>query len=394
MEIGSTYFDECCQAIEDKEEGMIDYDKFGKIVFGPNCTYSDDYLQRTHAMLKQIMPHIKDDLEDSLGEEYLEKLRLAEQKAYKKKKAVADQVRILNQTLTKESRAEGILEGFKDALDEMPPMRFKFKSYDTNSVILKDGGALLSDIHLGLGIDSQFNYYSIDVAIERMNEWKNKVIHRCVEQNVTKLSICMLGDLISGIIQLGPRIRQEADACKQIMIVTKAIAESILEIQQYIPEIVVYSVYGNHGRVHANKNESIDPENFEQFIPWGLRHIFAKDENCTIKVIDSGDADFILADIAGRKVFLTHGNRDKVNNVVENAVRILGVKPDEVYMGHIHHPVTIDNCGTDIVCNGAMCGSDDYAISIRQNTPPSQILRVYDGDTVIQYKLMLGEDDD
>jgi len=49
----------------------------------------------------------------------------------------------------------------------------------------------------------------------------------------------------------------------------------------------------------------------------------------------------------------------------------------------------IDKHGTDVVVNGSVMGTDAYAMKHRLHTKPYQILRIYDGDDVCTYKVML-----
>ncbi len=42
----------------------------------------------------------------------------------------------------------------------------------------------------------------------------------------------------------------------------------------------------------------------------------------------------------------------------------------------------------EIIVNGAVVGTDEYAVSIRRSTKPSQTLRIYDMD-VCTYKIVL-----
>ena len=66
-----------------------------------------------------------------------------------------------------------------------------------NSAILQ-----LSDWHFGMEIDSYFNKYNPEIAIQRLEKLKNQVIERCKRNNVQTLYVVNLSDLIAGRIHL------------------------------------------------------------------------------------------------------------------------------------------------------------------------------------------------
>lgn len=69
-----------------------------------------------------------------------------------------------------------------------------------------------------------------------------------------------------------------------------------------------------------------------------------------------------------------------MNNIKIHAVNITQQIPDICYLGHVHHLNVKDDNGTMIVVNGSLVGSDDYAVSLRYNTKPYQMLQIFDKD--------------
>ena len=243
---------------------------------------------------------------------------------------------------------------------------------------------LLSDVHLGIEIDNDFNTYNIEIAKERLDILKSKTIGYCTTHNVSKLNIELLGDLTNGFIHTSLRVQQEEDAISNLMTLCEVLANFINDIKEYVSEVIVYSVYGNHGRVIPNKKDSINIENVERLIPFYLKARLGD----TVKVIDSKN-DYIELNVFGKKIVLTHGDKDSPTNALNNFIRILGYVPDEIHLAHFHSAMTKDDCDTEIIVNGSVVSTDDYALSIRKATKPSQLLRVYLGEDVCQYKIML-----
>ena len=85
---------------------------------------------------------------------------------------------------------------------------------------------------------------------------------------------------------------------------------------------------------------------------------------------------------------MTHGDKDSLSNIKLHSVNLLGRVPDRIYFGHIHHMNIKDDNGTEIVVNGSISGIDEFAMSLRCNTKPYQVLQVFDND-VCTYKINL-----
>ena len=290
--------------------------------------------------------------------------------------------------MNKMDYAQARFENLKDVMiEEIKKLNeLKIKTYkpinQTNDFVV--ASLMISDVHLGLEIHNDFNDYNIEIAKDRLDTLKAKTIAYCVTHNVSKLNIELLGDLVSGHIHTSLRVQQEEDAISNIMTLCEIMTNFINDIKEYVSDITVYSVYGNHGRLLPNKKDSVNIENVERLIPFYLR---ARLED-TVKVIDSKN-DFIEINIQGRKVIITHGDKDNIGNALNNYIRVLGYVPDEIHMGHLHTTQTKDDCDTEIIVNGSVVSTDDYALSIRKVTKPSQLLRIYFGNDVCQYKITL-----
>ena len=97
-------------------------------------------------------------------------------------------------------------------------------------------------------------------------------------------------------------------------------------------------------------------------------------------MITSKNDDFLTYKIDDRNIVLCHGDKDNPSNAINNYVRLLEFKPDEIHMGHFHHFSIENDNDTEIICNGSLVSTDDYAISLRRATKPSQVLRIYGKD--------------
>lgn len=145
----------------------------------------------------------------------------------------------------------------------------------------------------------------------------------------------------------------------------------------------VYGVIGNRSRVNADKKSNMPAENFERLI---FKHIELRLPN--VRVCMNGLEDWITFKVKDQLVFMTHGDKDSLSNIKLHSVNLLGRVPDRIYFGHIHYMNIKDDNGTEIVVNGSISGVDEFAMSLRCNTKPYQVLQVFDND-VCTYKINL-----
>lgn len=316
----------------------------------------------------------------SSDEEYarLEKLR---DKEYLERVKLQDANREKRKYLRDFSRVETLIEYIDKKLDEHTPLEVKKCSYAVSNG--NEASVLVSDLHAGAVVDSVFNYYDIDVMNERMNELADKVIAFCKKDNVSHLNIECLGDLLTGIIHGSTIMEAQEDVIDQIFSACEVLEMFIKKLAENIPSVKVFVTYGNHGRVHANKSDGSNKENFERLIAPFLRKEF---RNTDIKIIDGGYEDFVSYTLKdGKLIVLSHGTKDSKVNANQVYGKLLEKDVYEVHMGHEHNYAEVN--GTTV--NGSVMASDSYAISIRKNSPAIQVLKVYFGDDVATYKLKL-----
>ena len=313
-------------------------------------------------------------------EEYirLEKLR---DKEYKERVRLQDANREKRAVLREYSRVEAIQEYIEKKLDEREPRPFVKCEYNIKNG--NEASLMVSDLHCGATVDSIFNYYDLEVLRERMNELANKAIAYCHKENVDTLHIELLGDAVTGIIHGSTIAQAQEDIIDQIFDVSEIFVEFILLLKKEIPNIKVYSVYGNHGRTTQGKADAANKSNYERIIPAYIRKEL---RNNDIKVIDGGYEDFVTYRLSdGKLIVCTHGTNDSPSIVNKNFTKLLGENVYEVHLAH-YHSVKEEN---GAVVNGSVIGSDDYSISKRLHNQPQQILKVYYGDDVGTFKLAL-----
>lgn len=298
----------------------------------------------------------------------LQKLQELQDAIFKERVKLQDANREKRKYLRDFSRVDVLKEYLEQQLNDRQPISFR-KCY--NSYIgQNEAVSLVSDIHYGATVDSIFNQYNTDIAKERLELLANKIIDTCKRNDVNTLHIGLLGDFITGIIHGSTIAQAQEDLIDQIINVSNLLSYFCGYIAEQIPNVNVYVVYGNHERSTQGKSDRAYKENFGRLIAVILK----KDLKNICKVIDNGYEDFVQFVLKnGKTVVMTHGTNDSVESANENFSKLLHTDVYRVYMGHLHD--VKESRGT--LVNGSIMGGDDYSISKRLNSKPTQLLEIY-----------------
>lgn len=370
-----TYKSYLSRVIEAKNNGSITFEEMGDFLVDDN-RWNPDNWRKFYYIAKEVIKKLDEDIEYT-QDDVIREMEDMKIEIYKEKVKLRDQRRELNKLHTKQARFENLVEVIKERLEEIGtlPREKYYKQLD------KEKGATLivSDLHYGIKVDNQFNYYDTEVAEDRLKQLTNKTIQYCKRHDISHLNIELLGDMVSGTIHTGVRIQQEEDIIQQIIDCAELLSNMVNDLAEYVENITVYSVYGNHGRTESNKHDAINRENYERLI-----YYFMKNRVKGIRFIDSQGEDFIKYYDFGKIFVISHGDKDKQTTSIETYSKMLCEQVGEVHLGHFHEFKEVGN----VIVNGSIVGSDDYAISIRKHSKPCQVLKVY-GEDECTYKLVL-----
>ena len=357
----------------------ISYTEWGDTILGYENVYSEDNCRKGFYIVSKLLNKIDDSVEitDTKLFEELEELRCT---VYKEKCKLQDERRLKNKDLREESRFENLVDCLKDNIEMLPPIKLNVCTKEIQDGI--EASLLISDVHAGLKVDNVVNYYDIEVCKDRLSQLLSKTIKYCKINKVTKLNVEFLGDLVNGIIKVQNRIDEEEDTISQITTISEILSQFVNELKKEIPTVVMYGVIGNHSALFANKHERSRKENFERLI---YKFISMRVNQ---PVITNGLEDFLTYKVGNREIVLSHGDKDNISNAKQHFTDLLGRKVDAIHFGHIHHFNVKDDCNTDIIVNGSVISTDDYAVSLRRNTKASQTLIIYDED-MATYKITL-----
>ena len=324
----------------------------------------EDYSSSAYRKLYQSYNMVKDSLKDISIEEQLQELEELRDEIYRERCKLSDANRENNKYRREQSRTEIIIEEMQHIMKNMPKFTYKKCNYNYGTNL--EASLLISDIHYGIEIDNIKNFYNTNICQERLNELRDKVIDRCKAHKVDKLNVCILGDDISGLIHFSTIAENNRDIITQCIEVSELLSNFVMQLSEEIPN-------------GSNK------ENYERIVAEFLK---TRLKPYGIKVIDSGWEDFIVTKIADRTIVMVHGDKDGFNKVAGDFAKLLRQPIDEVYMSHYHAHREQDDCGTQVIINGSLVSTDDYAMTLRKHTDAVQLLRIY-GEDVCCYRLKL-----
>ena len=340
-------------------------------------------LKATLDKVEDEVVEMTDDIEciDEIDVRYdiIERLEQERKELEKAKIQLRDQKRENASILRVEARMDNVKDFIqqvaRDMSEDRPLFSFQQGLEDSDA----EGVLLLSDWHYSLNVNNFINTYNTDEFVLRIEKLIDKVIEYGMENKINRLHIVDLGDLISGIIHCSIRVTSSEDVITQTMKVSEVLAEILVALAGYFPQIDYYTVLDNHSRVTPSKDDSLAVESFARFLPWYLEARLADCENIAIHT-HNVDEDIIVLEVCGNTCFGTHGHRDKMHDVVQNLSLMLKVFPDYVFLAHNHFLAESETHSIEIVQNGSLSGCDDFAKHIRRSSKPSQKFMIFNGD--------------
>jgi len=354
------------------------------VILGLSC--SSDHLRKLSYAYKEYGEYLSvkeiesiDKSSDSESE-FIQNITRAKEELYKEKVKLQDERRMYNAFV----RVEARWEEMKDVIECEARSLNTTKPLLSNNVPIKSGeqvaSLLLSDLHLGIEVDTYLNTYNIEIAKEYLKTLELKVIEYCRIHNVKELNMEILGDLVSGIIHITTRLYQQESIINQTMICAEMLAEMVHNLSVKLEKINIYFSVGNHARVVANYKEHMSEENFEYLILWHLKTRLKDVDNVEFKD-NVYDSEMIVYEVFGKKIISVHGHKDKPESAVMKLSQMLGILFDECHMGHFHDFAF----RSKTLINGAFVGLDQFAQDHRFNGTPSQVMKIYyeNGDECI-----------
>lgn len=306
-------------------------------------------------------------------DEYLKELQLQKQELAKQQVKVRDERNELNRIIREEARKESYVDMVKRIIcEDVEPINISAH----NTLFNGDSDLLcsLSDIHTGIKINNWMNTFNEDVLKERIEKYTSDIIG-IKEIHQSQDCYIVVGEILSGLIHKNLRLQNNMNLMEQFKYISELISAMLVKLANNFNHIYVYTTQGNHSRVVANKEESLDGENMDILLPFYLKARLQNIEN--VSICDNMiEPEIAMFNIRGNNVFSSHGHKDNPATVVQNFTMMFGVKPDIVLLGHRHTNGLSTVYDSKVIQVGCVSGTDEYAVSIRKVNKPEQAVAV------------------
>lgn len=208
---------------------------------------------------------------------------------------------------------------------------------------------------------------------------------------VSRLTICPLGDMVSGDIHDELRETNERVLMEAAIDIGNFGADWIASLAPHFPEVVVDGmVVGNHGRRSHKPQAKNVHDSFDYLVYEILRIRLAGLPN--VRVAQGADGRIKRArhqfiQVAGKQILCWHGDGVRSTmvgvpwggitrrcNELQKQYEQRG-KIDHFLIGHWHEPHLVQN--RRIIVNGAVKGPDEFGISMGMAAPACQLLHTF-----------------
>lgn len=273
--------------------------------------------------------------------------------------------------------------------------RLDFSSFgDLDYVpVAKDGRAVksalvfLSDIHYGYVGKNFLNEYSPEIARHLIiNVYAEKLIELFKKENVEKIHVVNLGDLVEGVLRNQSLFDTQKSLSEQAVDATDIIIQFLMKLSKHVK--VQYSgIAGNHDRLNPNAKDNIVGDSVvfvsNAIIERVANHIDAFD------YVPLQDEYFGVISMGGKNIMVCHGDRTSVfkESVLAEQSQMIGIELDILVAGHYHKHFVKEVSGDKYVAIfGSIKGVDDYSIKIGKTSSRSQGVILFSPDESFEIK--------
>lgn len=296
---------------------------------------------------------------------------------YSSKYKEREWVNAYRRAIREEVRIDNLKEEIQLAVskvNELPSITPHPLNFDENE-FKQEAVLLLSDLHIGVDCDNYYNKYNLEIAEERMNKLLDETIYYCRVNRVQRLNVLNLGDMIHGCIHTNARIEQQMDVATQVMYAAEIISQFLNALTELGIEITYRSVFDNHSRIIADKNQHIEKEQFSRIIDWYIAERL-KDKPIMF-INDNIDGGIGKFKIFSKTLMFCHGHLDGRNQGFQSFIGLTREWVDYICLAHYHNPAEKDFQGCKVFINGSVVGTEQYAFGKRLFTKPSQKLLIF-----------------
>jgi len=293
-----------------------------------------------------------------------------------KLKLLSDKYTAITRELSLEER---LVNTIKEEVKALPSVELKWVPDKQRVKTEETAVLLLSDLHTGEIVDREamigLGEYDFLIMNKRLRYLAHAVhnlrVNYLNNQEIPRLIIFCLGDMVSGLIHQ-ELIENSEDVIFQTLNGSFVTAQMILELSQVFPEVEVYGVVGNHGRLTKKKPSKRPHVNWD-YVFYQFMGTFLAVNN---RIKCSFPKSFFLTKKIYNWLFLNlHGDNIRswagvpwygIQRKTAQLREVVGRKDqilNYVNLGHFHNTGELDQVNGEILLNGSVIGGTEYAFS-------------------------------
>lgn len=292
----------------------------------------------------------------------------------------------LNRAIRESSRAELLLEEFKNAVANADDIELpKFQPLKTQSN-KREFLLCFSDVHFGKEFESVNNYYNLDILYNRFDQLMGRVIGIIEKENISHLHILNLADSIEGMcLRVSQLSSLQIGMVDQVIQFARFIVSWITQLSAYV-EITFHQVpASNHSQIrpYSSKSNEFVKEDMERFVMTYIHDMLKSNERIHVPEYLY---DYVRLDVCGYKIIAKHGHNIKnTDQAIKDLSALHREFFDYLIVGHLHHNriVTVgegesNNC--EVIRVPSIMGSDELSDRLCRGSKPGALLICFNDD--------------
>lgn len=294
---------------------------------------------------------------------------------YIERQKLRDLTRNITSVYRAESRSGLLREAIADAIKRLPPINIETPARVANCENDESKTLVLAlgDFHYGADIHVEglrgetINEYNDKVFEERMTKLLYETAAILEKENIDKVEVLLVGDLIDGMLRQSALMRLQYGMVESTIRLSEFLAAWIAELSLFA-SVGVHGALGNHSEIRPLKAKAreFEDENLEKIIMWYLASRLADHKNI---FVDGECKSRCLVEVEGFNFLIVHGDGAKnLAGISESAINLYGEPIDYFVCGHLHkeqeYTVGVSDGGNSVVIRvPSLCGIDRYAQS-------------------------------
>jgi predicted phosphodiesterase len=277
--------------------------------------------------------------------------------------------------------AQNLEESLADALENAPAIKVSPYKPSKKGKVKRHLSLVISDTHFGSDIKQEetgrLKYGTVEEARRFAKVIEETISYKANHRDETHLNVLLLGDLIEN------QLHDPADGAaitEQFARTLHLLSQGIAHLSSAFPSLTVYCTTGNHGRNTARHKTRAIAQKWDSIETMIYIALKAKLSECKNVKFVIPKAPYIVYEVFGKKIFITHGdtvlmtgnpgNNIKTGTLEDKINSINAALPDSqeyavFIIGH-HH---VGSCihlsnGAVLITNGPLVPPNDFAISL------------------------------